>query len=107
MKKRGMNTIAIVGRSEEECCDLFLKLSKQDKEVNLITEDDRSYKGGLSIVPIYLTKGLEFDSVIIANACEENYRDDAEDSKLLYVGCTRALHELKVIYIGNASPLLP
>ncbi len=107
MKKRGMNTIAIVGRSEEECSGLFHKISKQDKEVNLITADDRSYEGGLSIVPVYLTKGLEFDGVIIADASEENYQDDAEDAKLLYVGCTRALHELKVFYIGSASPLLP
>ncbi|MGB8000765.1 MAG: 3'-5' exonuclease [Anaerobacillus sp.] len=107
MKNRGMTTIAVVGRSEEECSDLFHEIRKQNKEVNLITADDRSYAGGISIVPIYLTKGLEFDGVIIADACEENYRDDAEDAKLLYVGCTRALHELKVFYIGNASPLLP
>ncbi|MDP4552224.1 3'-5' exonuclease [Alkalihalobacillus macyae] len=107
MSKRGMNTIAIVGRSEEECHALFEEVSKQDKEANLITAQDRSYAGGLSIVPIYLTKGLEFDGVIIADACKENYRKDAEDAKLLYVGCTRALHELKIFYVGEPSQLLP
>ncbi|MBN8210679.1 UvrD-helicase domain-containing protein [Bacillus sp. NTK071] len=107
MSKRGMNTIAIVGRSEQECHALFDEVSKRDKEVNLVTAHDRSYAGGLSIVPIYLTKGLEFDGVIIANACNENYRQDAEDAKLLYVGCTRALHELKIFYIEEPSPLLP
>ncbi|TKD68295.1 HelD family protein [Pseudalkalibacillus hwajinpoensis] len=106
MSKRGMNTIAIVGRSEEECHALFDEVSKQDKEANLITAHDRSYAGGLSIVPIYLTKGLEFDGVIIADASKEHYCKDAEDAKLLYVGCTRALHELKIFYIGDPSQLL-
>ncbi|WP_347552522.1 3'-5' exonuclease [Pseudalkalibacillus hwajinpoensis] len=107
MKKRGMKTIAIVGRSEEECRELFREVSKLDKEANLITPEDRSYAGGVSIVPIYLTKGLEFDGVIIADACEEMYTKDAEHAKLLYVGCTRALHELNIFYIEKPSLLLP
>ncbi|WP_283153098.1 HelD family protein [Guptibacillus hwajinpoensis] len=107
MKERGMNTVAIVGRSEEECHDLYDNLSRYDKKLHLITADDRSYEGGLSIVPIYLTKGLEFDGVILANVNEDNYSTHATDAKLLYVGCTRALHELKLFYIDTPSQLLP
>ncbi|QHA90363.1 3'-5' exonuclease [Bacillus sp. N1-1] len=106
MKGRGMKTIAIVGRSEEECRNLYQALSK-DKDVNLLTAKDRSYEGGISVVPIYLTKGLEFDGVIVANANEVNYRCNEEDAKLLYVGCTRALHELKLFYTEVPSQLLP
>ncbi len=105
MKSRGMKTIAIVGRTEEECEQLYQKFAKE-KDVNLLTKEDRSYEGDISIVPIYLTKGLEFDGVIIANANEGNYGSNVEDAKLLYVGCTRALHELKLFYTEVPSTLL-
>ncbi|WP_226659823.1 HelD family protein [Pseudalkalibacillus hwajinpoensis] len=106
MKGRGLKTIAIVGRSEEECQGLYQELSKE-QDVNLLSRDDRSYAGGISVVPIYLTKGLEFDGVIVANVNKENYMLNAEDAKLLYVGCTRALHELKLFYTDAPSLLLP
>lgn len=106
MQGRGLKTIAIVGRSEEECQCLYQELAKE-QDVNLLSEDDRSYAGGISVVPIYLTKGLEFDGVIVANTNKENYILNAEDAKLLYVGCTRALHELKLFYTDEPSQLLP
>ncbi|WP_273852851.1 HelD family protein [Guptibacillus spartinae] len=106
MKRRGLKTIAIVGRSEEECKWLYQELAKQ-QDVNLLSVDDRSYAGGISVVPIYLTKGLEFDGVIVANANKDHYMLHAEDAKLLYVGCTRALHELKLFYTDAPSQLLP
>ncbi|MFP3360394.1 3'-5' exonuclease, partial [Planococcus sp. SIMBA_143] len=89
-------------RTEEECEQLYQKFAKE-KDVNLLTKEDRSYEGDISIVPIYLTKGLEFDGVIIANANERNYGSNVEDAKLLYVGCTRALHELNLFYTEGPS----
>ncbi|WP_270182752.1 HelD family protein [Alkalihalobacillus sp. CinArs1] len=106
MQGRGINTIAIVGRTDEECQVLYKALEKAHVEVNLITAENRSYSGGVSITPIYLTKGLEFDAVILADASKENYKENTQDAKLLYVGCTRALHELKVFYRGELSPLI-
>ncbi|MCA0989324.1 HelD family protein [Guptibacillus algicola] len=106
MEERGMKTIAIVGRTAHECQLLFNEIEKENIEANLITVDDRSYSGGISITPIYLTKGLEFDAVILADVSETFYKDNAQDAKLLYVGCTRALHELTVFYSGKKSPLI-
>lgn len=106
MEERGINTIAIVGRTDEECQFLHNELEKEHISTNLITVENRSYSGGISITPIYLTKGLEFDAVILADASKENYKYNTQDAKLLYVGCTRALHELKVFYRGELSPLI-
>ena len=51
-----------------------------------------------------LSKGLEFDAVIINNASEEIYSSNSSlDMKLLYVALTRALHELEVIYSGEIT----
>ena len=49
-------------------------------------------------MPSYLSKGLEFDAVILYNA--NSVTDNNIDSKLLYVAMTRAMHELYVNYNG-------
>ena len=76
------------------------------KDVNLIQSKDSEYKAGISIVPSYLAKGLEFDSVILYNVNEEKYTETSLDIKLLYVAITRAMSKLDVFYIGNKSKLL-
>jgi DNA helicase-2/ATP-dependent DNA helicase PcrA len=46
-------------------------------------------------MPIENAKGLEFDSVFIADM--DSYPDDELSWRLLYVGITRALHRLFII----------
>ncbi|MNH35116.1 Helicase IV [compost metagenome] len=58
----------------------------------------------MSVVPVYLSKGLEFDAVLIADASEEAYSH--LDAKLLYVGCTRALHKLQLLHTGQLTSLI-
>ena len=64
------------------------------------------YKDGISIVPSYLAKGLEFDSVILFNVSDEKYTETSLDIKLLYVAITRAMSKLDVYYIGNKTKLI-
>ena len=52
-----------------------------------------SYNSNISVLPSYLSKGLEFDAVIIVGENEFN-KDSILDLKLLYVSKTRALHKL-------------
>lgn len=54
----------------------------------------------------YLSKGLEFDSVIISNANNEYYTDSSIDLKLLYDSLTRAMHELYINYHGEITKSL-
>ncbi len=74
--------------------------------IHLITTDTVSYQGGVSILPVTLAKGLEFDGVIIWNASDKNFRDHNFDAKLLYVALSRALYYLHILYRGNLTPLL-
>lgn len=60
----------------------------------------------LYILPVRQTKGLEFDGVIVSDASQGRYQDP-EDAHLLYLASTRALHELQLLYIGEASDLIP
>jgi len=105
-RARGMQTIAIVGRTDDACARLAERLSAAGLEVNLIREGQTQYRGGITVVPVYLAKGLEFDAVLVADADERHFAAAPQDAKLLYVACTRALHRLTLFYKGEVSPLL-
>jgi len=92
-------TIAIICKDSEETDRVHKKLVKMGLNINKISEKDLTYKGGICIMPSYLSKGLEFDSVIIYDANCNNYAETSKiDMKLLYVSITRALHELYINY---------
>ena len=99
-------SIAIIGKDMSECKELEKNLSKIRDDVKLIQGKDSEYNAGISIVPSYLAKGLEFDCVIIANANNEKYSNSSLDIKLLYVTITRAMSKLDVFYTGEMSELL-
>ncbi|ASS74162.1 DNA helicase UvrD [Tumebacillus algifaecis] len=100
------STVAVVARTEEESRELHAALLQAGLAATLIHSKQREYKGGLSVLPVYLTKGLEFDAVLITDVDEQHYELSPQDAKLLYVGCTRALHELWLLYEGAPSPLI-
>jgi DNA helicase-2/ATP-dependent DNA helicase PcrA len=105
-RARKMQTIAVIARTDEHCLRLAGELKQAGHEVHLIAEGQTRYGGGVSVVPVYLAKGLEFDAVIIADADDEHYTADPQDAKLLYVACTRALHRLTLLYEGTLTPLV-
>ena len=104
--KAKYKSIAIIGKSKEECEYIYKELKKTNKDVNLIKDKDAEYNAGISIVPSYLAKGLEFDCVIIFNANEENYKLNSLDIKILYVVITRAMSKLDIFFTNTKSKLL-
>ncbi|OXS58916.1 hypothetical protein B1A99_13235 [Cohnella sp. CIP 111063] len=105
-RERGMQTIAIVCRTDDDCARLAELLQASGIEANLISENQTQYRGGITVVPVYLAKGLEFDAVLVADADDRRYAAAPQDAKLLYVACTRALHRLTLMYLGQPSPLI-
>ncbi|WP_218092051.1 HelD family protein [Paenibacillus solanacearum] len=104
--REGAGTLAVLARTEERCRELHAELAAAGCAVNLIVPGQQQYEGGVSIVPIYMAKGLEFDTVLLVDVDAEYYGATPQDAKLLYVGCTRALHELKLYYGAEPSPLV-
>lgn len=102
----GYKSIAIIGKDMSECEQIEKKISKIRNDVKLIRGKDSEYNSGISIVPSYLAKGLEFDCVIISNASKLQYTDSSLDIKLLYVTITRAMSKLDIFYIGEMTDLL-
>jgi len=102
-RENGYTSIGILCKSEKESLTLFDKLhSKID--VHLIQSQSSSELAGTFILPIYLSKGLEFDAAIIWDVDDVHYQT-LEDRQLLYIACTRALHRLNLFYFGGMSPL--
>ncbi|WP_339816214.1 3'-5' exonuclease [uncultured Imperialibacter sp.] len=77
----------------------------EGSNVYLLTEESTHFKEGVVIATIPLAKGLEFDEVIVPFASAEHYQSES-DRNLLYVACTRAMHELTVTFTGEASGFL-
>ena len=78
-----------------EAEELYDKL-KDSISISLVDANTKKFKKYLIVIPAYIAKGLEFDSVIIYNDRNNSYRKN--ERNLLYVACTRCQHEL---YIYN------
>jgi len=101
--KKEYETIAVICKDVSESVYVSEKLDTIMQErygiynyVNLFDEDNVELSQKVTILPIEYSKGLEFDSVIIADASKAAYPKEDGYAKLLYVAVTRALHELKV-----------
>ena len=103
-EREGCQSIAVLAKTEGTCAALR-KLMK--RKLPLITGHEEQYNGGILMVPSYLTKGLEFDAVIIADASARMFNEtEPLDIKLLYIAMTRALHRLAIYSDGAKTGLL-
>lgn len=62
--------------------------------------------GAVHVVSVVDAKGLEFDTVVVADADARSFPDTPAARRALYVACTRATHQLVLAWAGSASPLL-
>jgi DNA helicase II / ATP-dependent DNA helicase PcrA len=95
-------TIAVICRTAKESRAAFAALKGRIPAM-LVEKGTISYEKGITIIPSYLAKGIEFDAVIVYD-CSQYVR--ASDRKLFYTACTRAMHELHLIATGEISPLM-
>ncbi len=100
----GWNSIGIICKTAQESAKLFSAM-KAHIDLSLIIKEDDEFHRGIVVIPSYLTKGLEFDAVLVVNADAVNYTCN-EDRHILYIICSRALHRLSLFYIGTLSPFI-
>ena len=99
IKERGYDTVAVICRNENEADHVRSLLKIEEADVQT------SFSKGVMVLPIQLTKGLEFDAVLLWNPSRQAYGENEAEAKLLYVAVTRALHELHVIHNEDLSLL--
>ena len=84
------NTLAIVTKTFAEAKALYAKLRDHVPGLELIDEDQRKSALKKVVIPSYMTKGLEFDCVVLMDSA--SFSDKTLDLRLKYVALTRALH---------------
>lgn len=104
-KQKNYKSIGIITKTVRETREVYEFLKENDVDVQCLTKDDDEYVNGVLIMPSYLSKGLEFDMVIIYNASNKNYNNE-DERLLLYTCCTRALHVLNIYYLDEITSLL-
>ena len=105
--KNNYKSIAIISKTINESNSIYQELFDRKINVTNIDNSNTQYLGGICTIPSHLSKGLEFDVVIISDANESIFSSSNQtDMKLLYVSMTRPLHELTIIYSDNLNKAL-
>lgn len=103
----GFESVAVICKTRISAEKLYKSLEKLiPAHLHLVGPDSRKFYKGITVIPVYMAKGLEFDAVIVYGADKKNYFTEL-DNRLLYIACTRALHRLVLYYTGEKSPFLP
>ncbi len=99
-------TLAIIAKTQPQASDLQRSLTQIGLTARLLDTGSAGFSTGVVVCTALLAKGLEFDRVIVPDASNLTYHTEM-DRNLLYVACTRAMHRLTLIAIGDPSRLLP
>ena len=91
-KKHG-KSVAIITKNQDECDKIYELL--KDLGIAKLDNNSKKFNRDFVVVPVYMAKGLEFDSVIIYTDKDNKY--ELSEKYLYYVAITRAQHKL-IIY---------
>lgn len=98
-------SLGIVCKTSAQAQQMHRVLSTAGIALSLLDSDSAAFVGGIVITSAHISKGLEFDRVIVPHTNENNYRNKI-DRGMLYIACTRAMHHLTLTHSGRRSPLL-
>ena len=89
-------SMAIITKNQSECDKIYNLL--KDTGISKIDNNSKKFNRDLIVVPVYMAKGLEFDTVVIYTDKENKYIEN--EKYLYYVAITRAQHKL-IVYNQN------
>ncbi|MFD2671401.1 RNA polymerase recycling motor HelD [Marinicrinis sediminis] len=102
------NRIGIICKTMENSRELYQKLQQaaiqigvEPEDIQLVVKDTQRLSGRMVVLPAYLSKGIEFESVVLWQVDGGHY--DETDRRLFYMAATRAMHQLQMIYAKSAG----
>ncbi|MDO5325545.1 MAG: AAA family ATPase [Clostridia bacterium] len=98
----GYESVALITKTAHDAEEW---LKKMNPSWNVRLMGRHAQPGDVFLVPLPLSKGLEFDSVLLLD-CDESHYGTEEARNFLYIACTRALHRLALFCDGEISPLI-
>jgi DNA helicase-2/ATP-dependent DNA helicase PcrA len=99
-RNSGRQSLGVICKTLEQAQQLHIDIARHD--VYLLTPDSTAFKQGVILTTAHLAKGLEFDEVIVPYASAGNYNSEV-DRRMLYIACTRAMHQLTLTYSKEKS----
>jgi DNA helicase-2/ATP-dependent DNA helicase PcrA len=100
-------SVALVARFPQQAAVYYDGLARAEvPNVRLITDLDFTWSSGVDVTDVRQTKGLEFDEVVLIDTNATSYPDTARARNTLYVGATRAAHQLWCISSDTPSPVV-
>ncbi len=92
LKEKNLDNIAIIAKNLSKAKEIY-EILNEEISLKIIDKENLHITEGIMIMPSYYAKGLEFDgAIILEDEIQERYKDN-----LMYIMCTRALHNLIVI----------
>ncbi|MBO5373599.1 MAG: AAA family ATPase [Lachnospiraceae bacterium] len=98
VQERDADTIAILCLDAKSAQSAAKHLQQElpQQKISLLTKDSMKFQKGISVMPFYLAKGLEFDTVLVPDL--QNYTTPLH-KQALYINATRALHVLRLYQV--------
>jgi len=109
LQQAGYHNIALIAKTAAQAQALAEALGALPEPVQplqVATNANQAYAGGVLVLPVHLAKGLEFEAVLLVGADEGTYASSEFEGRLLYVAATRALHALQVFAVGAPNALV-
>ena len=69
-------SVAIITKDDSESEKVYELLKNDVKDINILNSNTKNFNKKMVIIPSYIAKGLEFDSVIIYTEKENSYKQD-------------------------------
>lgn len=99
--------LALVARFPQQADIYYEGLVRAEvPQVRRVARQDFTWLPGFDVTDVRQTKGLEFDEVILLETTATAYPDDATARHALYVGTTRAAHQLWCVASETPSPVV-
>ncbi|MFI6162937.1 HelD family protein [Micromonospora haikouensis] len=98
-------SLGIICKTTAQAKTLHQALSEAGVDLTFLDYDSTEFAAGTVITSAHIAKGLEFDTVIVPQVDDSNYVNEM-DRGMLYIACTRAMHELHLTHVGPISRYL-
>jgi DNA helicase-2/ATP-dependent DNA helicase PcrA len=99
--------IALIARFPQQAASYYEGLLRAEVPgVRRVAKQDFSWEPGVDVTDVLQTKGLEFDEVVLLETTASAYPAAATARHALYVGATRAVHQLWCVASEAPSPLV-
>jgi DNA helicase-2/ATP-dependent DNA helicase PcrA len=106
LEGQGVKTIGVLCKSVVDAKKLYRALRHHGIKDVAKLDDEETPSESVVVTPTYLTRGLEYDAVILAGASKEHYPPTPLHSKLLYLAVSRAAYHLRIHWFGQPAPQL-